>query len=269
MIQVSIAMNVLEQMRLIPLPRYRKMLRSYAWMRFLLNVPEGLRRAMFGGKAHYCTVCESSLRKFLRFGHSPKEWCPVCTSFRRHRAAWLFFHQRTNLFDGSPKTMLHVAPELAFESRLKKVRELSYITADCRPNRAKLCMNIASIPCPDNVFEVIFCSHVLEHVPDDHQAMCEFARVLKPHGWALFMVPYRANRLTDEDLSVTDPAERERRFGQYNHVRFYGRDFVDRLQDAGFRVTIIQTLEIVGPDQLNRLGMNAKEALFYCEKASM
>jgi ubiquinone/menaquinone biosynthesis C-methylase UbiE len=92
-------------------------------------------------------------------------------------------------------------------------------------------MDITDIQYPDNTFDVIYCSHVLEHVPDDRKAMREFARVLKPEGWAVFMVSLSEEH-TIEDPSITSPAERERLFGQHDHVRRYGPDFKDRLDST-------------------------------------
>ncbi len=246
--------------------KQRRMFLSWSKMKLLLNLPEWFRKMMFYGSTHHCPVCSSNIRAFFRFGPLINSCCPVCASLRRHRIAWLFFQQRTNLFDLSPKRMLHVAPELCFKLKFKQIPFLDYVTADLHGGDVTLKMDITSIPHTDNAFDVVFCSHVLEHVPDDRAAMREIMRVLKPGGWAVIMVPVRMNRLTDEDLSVTDPREREERFGQHNHVRYYGRDITDRLKEAGFNVTVTRASEIVDSNQFDRIGVTKGVVVFFCEK---
>jgi len=101
-------------------------------------------------------------------------------------------------------------------------------------------MDITKIQYPDNSFDAILCHHVLEHIPDYRKALEELFRVLKPGGWAIIQVPIEPDRKeTYQDESVTSPSERERLFGQADHVRKYGRDFILRLHHAGFPVQII------------------------------
>ena len=179
---------------------------------------------------------------------------------------WLFLQRRTDLFDLSPKRMLHVAPEPALAWRFKCVANLDYLSADLDARTAMVKMDICEIHCPDNTFDVICCSHVLEHVPDDRRAMREFWRVLKSQGWAVILVPITAPK-TFEDTSVTGPRERERLFGQYDHVRRYGPDFEERLEAAGFKVTRTMTEDLVtDPDEAHYLGVSANETIFLCEK---
>lgn len=246
--------------------KQRRMFLSWSKMKLLLNLPEWFRKVMFYGRAHYCPVCCSNIRAFFRFGPLINSCCPVCASLRRHRIAWFFFQQKTNLFDPTPKKMFHVAPELCFKLKFMQIPFLDCVTADLRDRDVTVKMDITNIPLADNVFDIIFCSHVLEHVPDDRGAMREMLRILRPGGWAVIMVPVRMNRLTDEDLSVTDPREREKRFGQHNHVRYYGRDITDRLQEAGFKVTVVRASEIVNPDQFDRMGVTRGVTVFFGEK---
>lgn len=102
---------------------------------------------------------------------------------------WSFFTRHTDLLDGRKKRMLHIAPEGHFEIKLSKALGDGYVTADLLRSDVRVRMDITQIPCPADSFDVIYCSHVLEHVPNDRQAMRELARVLKPNGWAVFMVP--------------------------------------------------------------------------------
>lgn len=140
------------------------------------------------------------------------------------------------------------------------------MTGDLVDPRVKVKMDVTNIPFPDNSFDVVFCSHVMEHVPNDRKALGEFFRILTSNGWAIFMVPIRMTKLTDEDPEVSDPKERERRFGQSDHVRFYGRDFEERLKEAGFQVNLVKADDLLELNQLEYMGISKKEVLFYCQK---
>jgi len=162
--------------------------------------------------------------------------------------------------------MLHVAPEPAFENRLRHDIGALYITADMFDNRAMVNMDVTNIQYPDESFDVIYCSHVLEHIPDDRKAMREFYRVLKKDGWAILLVPITVER-TFEDPSVVDPVERIRLFGQVDHVRCYGRDYVNRLKEAGFEVSVTSSDDFLTNEEIVRMGITrAAGDIYYCTK---
>ena len=258
----------LSEIKIIGLTRHRQMLFSRIKMRVLLSLPEKLKKTLFYGKSCHCPVCDSQIRKYESFGHIARSWCPVCASMKWQRLGWIFLEKRTNLFDGIPKKMLHIAPEVSFEPRLKQVASLDYVTGDLYNPNVMVKMDVTDIPFDENSFDAIFCSHVMEHIPDDLQALKEFFRVLNPGGWAVFIVPIRMHKMTDADLDVTDPKEREKRFGQHDHVRFYGKDFADRLQKAGFKVAPVKATDLIEADKLEYMGLREKEILFYCQKNS-
>lgn len=229
--------------------------------RFIAAIP-------YRGTGRWCPVCGRSSGRFRDFGIVPRPdaLCMHCGALERHRLAWLYLERGTDLFDGRPKRMLHVAPEAAFEPRLRKALGDRYLTADLSPGRAAVAMDIEDIRMPDGWFDVIFCSHVLEHVDDDRRAMRELFRVLKPGGWAILLVPITAD-VTVEDPSITDPAERLRRFGQDDHVRRYGPDYVDRLRDAGFAVTITRVADLATPEEAERMALTpAAGEIYFCTK---
>jgi SAM-dependent methyltransferase len=213
----------------------------------------GFLRKIKGNLPYYrqlqCPICESWDRKFGSFGLIPRPnaRCPWCNALERHRLVWLFFHRHTDLFAGGQKKMLHFAPEPIFSSRFSQLPNLDYTTADLNDPAVMVKADITNLPFPDETFDVIYCSHVLEHVPDDRKAMRECCRVLKQTGYAIILVPI-TDTSTFEDPSITDPKEREKLFGQWDHVRRYGPDFVDRLRDAGFDVTIYTTAEVAGSE---------------------
>jgi SAM-dependent methyltransferase len=181
--------------------------------------------------------------------------------------AWLFLKRFTNLFDGTPKRFLHFAPESRLERRLREIPNLDYLSADLDEHRAMVAVDIRDIPYPACSFDAIYCSHVLEHVPEDRSAMQEIYRVLRPGGWALVLVPIQGEH-TFEDPTVTTPEERVLLFGQADHVRRYGRDFANRLRETGFRVSVYSTLQIAGEEGVQRFGLHAGDSgvVFFCEK---
>lgn len=261
-------MGLLEHVGLVRLPRYRIMLLDRARMRVLLSLPAWLKRLVYYGRKHYCPICGSRLRAFMRFGHLAAEWCPVCASMRRHRFLWAFLQTRTNLFDGARKRLLHVAPEVALRPHLQRIENLQYVTTDLHDPSVTVRTDITQSCLSADAFDGIVCSHVLEHVADDRAAMREFARILRRDGWLMIMVPYRADAATDEDPEITDAAERERRFGQHDHVRLYGADLVDRLTAAGLSVRAITAGELLSSAHAARFGVDEDETLFLCSPAT-
>lgn len=201
------------------------------------------------GQRKTCPVCKETAERFMSYGSPPRleARCPTCGALERHRLLWLFLTRETDFFDGRPKRVLHVAPEAVLESRFQTIPRIDYLTADLHDPQAMEVMDVTRIGHPDQSFDVIFCSHVLEHVEDDRQAMREFHRTLRDGGWAILLVPITADH-TVEDPSVTAPEERKRLFGQADHVRRYGPDYAERLREAGFSVSVRSVSDIVAAE---------------------
>lgn len=234
----------------------------------LRRLPARARRRLYRGEARYCPICESRLARFLRFGGSGRAdaYCPVCESLERHRLHWIYLRERTELLDGRPRNLLHVAPEAVLAARLRALPGVRYVSADLADPRAMLRLDVARLPFGNDAFDAIFCSHVLEHVPDDRAAMRELRRVLRPGGIALLPVPPIRVERTSEDPDERDPAERRRRFGHPDHLRRYGRDYAERLREAGFRVEPTSATELVGEADARRLGLGNGDEVFRCGK---
>ena len=223
------------------LPLLEKTIRLVVPKAQRMRVLNATRKRIFNGTAVACPCCGQTYSRFLPFGKPQRPYarCPGCNALERHRLVWLFLQQATALFTPQPTPLrvLHMAPENILQSLLKPLPHLNYLSADLAAPNAMVHFDITAIPYPEASFDVVLCNHVLEHIPDDRQAMRELFRVLAPGGWAVLDVPLKwENATTDEDPSVTDPAERERRFGQDDHVRWYGRDYLDRLAEVGFVV---------------------------------
>ena len=226
-----------------------------------------VRGIIYRGNAIFCPCCEKSFKKFLWGGYNgrPNAVCPGCKSLERHRFYWMYLKNETTLFTKQAK-MLHVAPERIFQNVFKNMPNLEYLSADLELPEADVKMDITDIQLPDHSFDIILCSHVLEHIPDDRKALKELYRVLKPGGWALLQVPLDPNsEATDEDLSDISLEERHRRFGHHDHYRTYGRDYDERLRSCGFEVRV--------DDFISKLEENAKEKygfipedIYYCFK---
>ena len=179
-------------------------------------------------------------KTFLPYGYDDQRnnvLSPSTLSLERHRLLWLYLKNETNFFSedtdsNSALRVLHFAPEQAFYKRFKNMSHLDYVTTDLNSPLADVKADICNLPFKENEFDVILCNHVLEHIPDDTKAMQELYRVLKVGGMGIFQIPQDLNRdITFEDDSITDKKERAKIFGQYDHVRVYGRDYFDKASE--------------------------------------
>ncbi len=215
----------------------------------------------------YCPCCTAHFPSFTPYGARPRPEarCPICRSMERHRLIYLYIIQKTDLLDERPKKLLHIAPEEQMSRLFRRVSSIDYLSADLSSSRAMVKMDITRIGYPANSFDVIYCSHVLEHVTDDRKAMRELCRVLKPEGWAILQVPV-LTKSTFEDPAATSPADRERLYGQRDHVRMYGRDYKDRLVESGFAVTVDEFARGLSGRTTRRLGLTRSTDVYLCRK---
>jgi SAM-dependent methyltransferase len=226
-----------------------------------------------------CPICNSHFKMFAPSASGLEKRknakCLTCGSKERHRLLFLYFREKTNIFDDSTKkTLLHFAPEKPFYEILSKKQNIEYIPCDLFPEtynfkgKTKVSkVDINKIPFEENYFDIVLCNHVLEHVPTDKQAMSELYRVMKKGGWGIFQVPidYKKEK-TYEDFSITSPKEREKAFGQYDHVRWYGRDYKDKLKNAGFNVTVDDYIKKFSSEELSKFGLSSSHLIYYCTK---
>lgn len=216
-----------------------------------------------------CTVCGSHYSKFLSYGYEETRknaLCPKCLSLERHRLQWLYLKNKTTIFTDKLR-VLHVAPEQPFEERLKELKNLDYVTADLDSPIADYKCDIQEMPFAENEFDVVICNHVLEHVDDDTRAMSEILRVLKPGGFSILMVPidYTLEE-TYEDPTITSQKERAIHFKQYDHKRLYGRDYPERLQKVGFKITEKNYLDELDAETKERYSLPKAEFMFAYRK---
>ena len=210
-----------------------------------------------------------SYRKFLPYGYEnvrENVLSPGTLSLERHRLFWLYLKNETGFFTENLK-VLHFAPEQAFYKKFRKMKNLDYITTDLNSPIADVKADICNLPFSNNEFDFIICNHVLEHIPDDKKAMQELYRVLKPGGSAILQVPYKADlEITFEDNSITDPKERARIFGQYDHVRVYGMDYFEKLRSIGFEVDAVDFTKEFSKEDIEKYRLPMHELIPLCKK---
>ncbi|MFD2587596.1 class I SAM-dependent methyltransferase [Croceitalea marina] len=209
----------------------------------------------YRGNTYIDPIDGKGFRKFLPYGYeNPREGVlsPSTLSLERHRLLWLYLKNETNFFS-APLNVLHFAPEQAFHKRFKQLKNIDYTTTDLNSPIADIKADICNLPFDNDAYDVILCNHVLEHIPNDSKAMQELYRVLKPGGFGIFQIPQDLNReKTFEDDSITDKKERAKIFGQYDHVRIYGRDFFDKLRSIGFKVDEVDYTSKLSSENINR-----------------
>ena len=210
-----------------------------------------------------------SFRMFLPYGYGTQRnnvLSPSTLSLERHRLLWLYLKNETDFFS-APKKVLHFAPEQAFYKLFRNQKNLEYTTTDLLSPLADVKADICNLPFSDNTYDVILCNHVLEHIPDDTKAMQELFRVLKPGGMGIFQIPQDLNRAaTFSDDSITDQKERSKIFGQYDHVRIYGRDYFDKLRSIGFEVIEVDYTSKISADLVEKYCLAQGEIIPVCTK---
>ena len=247
-----------------------------------------LRQVFYMGSKFHCCVCDHSVRTMFTAGYGfpvlseldvvggetiADDVCPVCFGNSRTRLLSCYLQRECGIETTSvPVRVLHIAPEHGIAARLMRNPLVSYVAGDLFPEKyADLPLlvrcDVTALGFPAASFDVVICSHVLEHVPDDQLAMRELARVLAPGGKAILQTPVSAAlSVTLEDVTLADPAERERRFGQNDHVRIYGADYTTRLARNGFGVEVFEPAAHWGADAVAAMKLNPRERVYVGHK---
>ncbi len=215
-------------------------------------------RIIFQGKKYTDPIDDSNYSKFLSYGYKTvrkNALCPGTLSLERHRLLWLYLDKETDFLNSNLK-VLHVAPEQVFYKKFKKLKNWEYFTFDLNSPIADIKGDLTSTNFKDESFDLIICNHVLEHIEDDKSALNEIYRILKYNGISILQVPMNVKRKnTFEDSSIKSKNQREKYFGQYDHVREYGLDFKDRVEQAGFEVEIINYSTKISQDLVIKYGL--------------
>lgn len=233
------------------------------------NILKRIRSFIYGishsGDERECPLCGKYYNKFGRGGVEKREdaQCMHCGSLERHRFIWLFLQLEMKILNQNDLSILHFAPEKYLENKLRQISNY-YITADIGGDDVDIKIDITNIPFENETFKLILCSHVLEHVNDDRKALKELFRVLKPGGTALIIIPVE-REITYENPSVTEPEQRLKIFGQKDHVRIYGKDFINKVNETGFDVKSYLPKDLFNDEELIRYGIKIEsDILFLC-----
>jgi SAM-dependent methyltransferase len=218
------------------------------------------------GYAKHCPVCRQSFGHFLAFGLRRRRnaRCPGCGSLERHRFLWLYL-ERVLRLPGSRLSLLHIAPEACIRARLDGLPRLRYRAIDLYRPEAATAMDATRLAFPDASFDLLICSHVLEHIVADRKALSEMARVLRPGGRAVILVPLDLRRtVTYEERAAVTAGQRLAAFGHPYHVRICGADYGERIAEAGFAVTRVDSAAL--SSHRRRYWRLNKASLFDCRR---
>lgn len=251
-------------------------------------VPEGLKKKyrvykrhqyqkqIVGNKVH-CPICNSNFKFFASGGMDGRSnaRCHKCNSLERHRLLHLYLDKQLNFFEINTNIkILHFAPEKFFYNIFSNMKNVDYVPCDLFPDMYKYKgsaqihkVDMTNIPFPDASFDFILHNQVLEHIPDDRLAMQELFRVMKSGGFGIFQVPIDYNRaVTYEDFAITTSEGRKKAFGQHDHVRWYGRDYNKRLENAGFVVKVDDFIKCFSNKEIEKYRLTNSELIYFCEK---
>jgi len=212
----------------------------------------------------YCPICGNVVRRRFRPGPGgrPDASCPRCRSLERHRfLAILLDVLGPGL--GDLDVLLEVAPSPETSPLLARLAPRTHLRLDLGADNRLVDVlgSLTDLPLADGSVDLLVCYHVLEHVPDDRAAMREIARVLSATGLGLVQVPHRPDTPTDEDPDAPED-ERIRRFGQADHVRYYGDDFEQRLVDCGLAIQRFTPRDLIGDRMALWLHLNPVETVW-------
>lgn len=162
--------------------------------------------------------------------------CSYCDASDRDRLYKLYIEKY--LTDKKIK-LIDFAPSNPLRNYLKNKNNIIYRSADLMMSDVDDKIDITDMKqYADESFDFFICSHIIEHVTDDSRALKELHRILSQNGAGILMTPIiNKEGVFDEDISVTDVAERWRRFAQDDHVRLYEKKiFIQRVKAAGFKI---------------------------------
>ena len=223
----------------------------------------------YAGNNVECPICKKSFKKFFPYGREARDnaLCTNCLSLERHRLIYLYLKRESSIFTKNTQ-LLHIAPEACLIDIFKKSDNIEYTTADLYSPLAEIKMDIHNMPFDNNYFDFILCNHVLEHVENDIKALSEIKRVLKKGGRAIVQLPFYhpIPNKTIENKSITSKADREKLYGQDDHVRKYGKDYDKRLKEGGLKTMVIDQSKFLSNSEKIKYGLDLLENLYIIEK---
>lgn len=209
------------------------------------------------GNTHQCPICSYNLSRFIQLENVDK-LCPRCGSLGRSRRLYTLLKGHVGI-----SKVLHFSPPKSLKLQLEKWEHFNYVSSDYENEfEAELQLDITDIDLPSESIDLLICYHVLEHIPDDMQAMRELYRILKTGATAYIQTPFSKEHFL-ENLSISSPEERLRLYGQADHVRLYTVDKLEeRLNSVGFKVERLEFEE----EKNNRFGFKEEETVLLVKK---
>ncbi len=207
---------------------------------------------------HVCTVCGAT-ETFATFNNRKHALCSKCASKERHRLLVHYFEHETPLLRDK-LDVLQFSPEKGEAEFLRKQANLKYVTSEYDPGKGDIRLDITAIDQPEASWDVVIVYHILEHIIDDRKAMSELFRILRPGGTMYLQVPLETGRTElYEDATIVGKKERNKAFGQWDHVRRYSaQGLKTRLEEAGFVVEVVDYLAKLDPAVVTKHSMSAK-----------
>ncbi len=241
------------------------------------------------GDAYHCPFCNHKFsamlpagekheiiqeKKIIGAGYRENALCPRCYSTDRDRLLYLYLSRKTNI-ERQEYSILHIAPEKSLKNYLKSFSQLHYEAGDkfdegyenAYYDQDVMHVDLLDINKPDHSVDIVICNHVLEHIENDRQAMSEIYRIMRIGGWGILQVPISPILESTFEQPTTSPQEREHLFGQKDHVRLYGKDYKERLESIGFRVSTIHMNEVIPTEKMKIYGINPDELIYLVRKA--
>jgi len=236
----------------------------------LRNFVNNLKALRFIGLRFICSICGWHFRKMMPFGikSRPNAECPKCKSLERHRLLWLFLREKTNFFKDKLK-VLDIAPMEDLQNKFKKLPNINYLSVDICSPLATIKADITDMKIfNNNEFDYIFCYHVLDDVSNDRKAMKELYRILKSGGCAILQSPINFAYDKTVELVNTNLSIEEKKIicGDKYSRRIYGKDYANRLQEAGFMVKKIDFNKELGDNTIKKHRLDKNEIIYYCIK---
>ncbi len=234
-----------------------------------------VQRAINTTGSRKCIVCGNYVEEFCPWGTDQEIFsqihiigggyrknckCPYCGTIDRER--WLYYvlenHTDISVIEGK---VLHFAPEGTAETYIRKNARIDYYSGDIVQGKAMHVIDITDIPYRDNMFDYVISNHILEHITDEKKAISEIKRVLKKKGKWVFSFPICPDIETYEDENVDSPEKRLRAYGQDDHVRLYGNDFVSRFERFGFKLNVYSPQDELDDEHIDKFGFIKEDTI--------
>ncbi len=243
------------------------------WQIIQTHISQTISRLRAKGSGVHCPCCGHQYKTFSAYGIQSREnaRCWHCNSLERHRLLHLYLEEETDLFQSQAnKSLLHFGPSEVMYDRFSQLSSIAYTAVDLNPADYPMQlqkMDMTDIGGPAKTYDYILAIHIMEHIKDDIAAMRELYRVLKPGAKAIIMIPIDLDteKTIESDVSLSGD-ENELLYGQTDHVRLYGQDFSDRLEQLGFRVEACRYAETLSDQEMETYAVFKEDVIFVCVK---